>query len=119
MRRINQTLKELRRLNAYTRLDFLKSLGGKIRIVRTQRGMNQHDMADELQISDVAYSKIERGLTNVSIMRLSQIANCLGIPLCRLLENTDIEMKGEINKQTDSLEDRIRNLEMTIKYLLE
>ena len=100
----------------------LKSLGDKIRIIRTQQGLNQYNIADELQISDVAYSKIERGLTNVSIMRLSQIANCLNISLSQLVEDMDGEVQNREKKekiQTDSLEDRVRNLEITIKYLLD
>ena len=99
----------------------LKSLGNKIRIIRTQRGLNQYNMADELQISDVAYSKIERGLTNVSITRLSQIANCLNISLSQLVGETDKEIitgeeKGK--NQTDGLENRIRDLEIKVEYLL-
>ena len=99
----------------------LKSLGNKIRIIRTQRGLNQYNMADELQISDVAYSKIERGLTNVSITRLSQIANCLNISLSQLVEvdGDDINREKKEKIQTVSLEDRVRNLEITIKYFLD
>jgi len=99
----------------------LKSLGNKIRIIRTQQGLNQYNMADELQISDVAYSKIERGLTNVSITRLSQIANCLNIPLNQLLENTDegnVSRDKKEKNQTDSLESRVRDLEIKVEYLL-
>ena len=99
----------------------LRSLGNRIRAIRLQRGLNQNDIADELGISDVAYSKIERGLTNVSIMRLDQIANCLHVSLSLLIDDADNEIisKEKEKKQTDSLENRVRNLEISVKYLLD
>jgi len=98
----------------------LKSLGNTIRIARTQKGLSQYNMADELQISDVAYSKIERGLTNVSISRLNQIAHCLQIPLVQLIDNSyEQPLLEERKTQIESLEIRIRNLEVKVERILQ
>ncbi len=43
-------------------------------------------MANDLGISITAYSKIERGLTNISISRLESIADALGTSVLELLE---------------------------------
>jgi len=43
-------------------------------------------MAYDLRISVTAYSKIERGLTNISLERLRQIARCLHVSMTSLIE---------------------------------
>lgn len=63
----------------------LKQIGTKIRVTRVSRGLNQENIATELGISITAYSKIERGETNPSILRLDQIAKCLGVPIVDFL----------------------------------
>jgi transcriptional regulator with XRE-family HTH domain len=104
----------------------LNKIGDRIRVCRAEKKLSQENLASEVGISITAYSKIERGLTNVSIGRLEKIARCLGVPLTRLLHSTedayrtvndiDIIREGDyvyhsdiINKQTLLM--RIENLQ--------
>jgi transcriptional regulator with XRE-family HTH domain len=95
----------------------LNKIGDRIRVCRVEKKLNQENVACEIGISITAYSKIERGKTNVSIGRLEQIAACLGVPLARLIRPNDIDMTQEsghiyssdVDKHVLSI--RIKNLQ--------
>lgn len=76
----------------------MKSTVGKnIKRLRVSLRLTQDNMAYELGITKSSYSKIERGETNVSIDRLSQIAKVL---------ETDINtLVSESKKTTPKAED--------------
>ena len=109
----------------------ISKIGDRIRVCRVEKKLSQENLANELGISITAYSKIERGLTNVSIGRLEQIATCLGVPLTRLMHPSDeiyrtindLEMMREggyvyppdLNKQ--ALLIRIENLQEEVNRL--
>ena len=88
----------------------MKTLGDKIRYFRNVKGWSQEEMADKLNLSLPAYSKIERNITDVGFKRLTQISKVYGITVVDLLsvsskpsEQTDlkkalIEKDKEINK---------------------
>jgi transcriptional regulator with XRE-family HTH domain len=57
----------------------MDTIGNKIRIQRLIRNYSQEYMAFELEISQAAYSKIERGETELSIRRIYAIAEILEI----------------------------------------
>ena len=66
--------------------------------MRVSKGLNQENIANELNISITAYSKIERGKTNPSILRLDQIARCLGVSIIDFLLDHDAPtMEGSDN----------------------
>lgn len=46
----------------------------RIRMARLELGFSQQNVADELDIGRPAYSKIERGVTELTMERLEQIA---------------------------------------------
>jgi transcriptional regulator with XRE-family HTH domain len=56
-------------------------IGEKIRSIRTLKGFSQENMADMLDISLPTYADIERGKKDVTINRLEQIAEKLGVTL--------------------------------------
>lgn len=56
-----------------------------IRLLRLQRGYSQENMADMLGLSTTAYGDIERGKTDLTLTRLSQIANVLHVESAELL----------------------------------
>ena len=62
-----------------------QDLGNKIRSLRTLKGLSQENMAEMLGISAAAFSKIERGETDVNISRLHQIAHSLKVSIADLL----------------------------------
>lgn len=55
----------------------MKAIGEKIRLKRLERNYSQENMAFELDISQAAYSKIERGETEISVLRIFAIAEIL------------------------------------------
>jgi transcriptional regulator with XRE-family HTH domain len=52
-------------------------------------------MADELNLTLAGYSKIERGLTDVTVNRLKQIAKIFDISLIDFLESEDSTLNEE------------------------
>lgn len=57
----------------------------EIRIQRQKRGISQEAMAFDLNISQPAYSKIERGETELTITRIYEIAEIFKISVFELL----------------------------------
>ncbi|MES3016639.1 MAG: helix-turn-helix transcriptional regulator [Bacteroidota bacterium] len=57
----------------------------KVRIHRQRKGYSQQAMAFELNISQGAYSKMERGETEIGAKRLCEIADILEINVMELL----------------------------------
>lgn len=62
----------------------------KIRLQRLQRGLSQENMADLLNLSTTAYGDIERGKTDLTLSRLTQIAQVLDVALLTLLTDEAI-----------------------------
>lgn len=58
----------------------------RIRIFRLAKNYSQQNMADELGITVAAYSNIERGVTDITVTRLYQIAEILEISALRFLK---------------------------------
>ena len=69
------------------------NVGYRIRKLRESKDYSQENMAGELNISTSAYSKIERGITDPSIGRLSQIATILGVEISSFLQDAAGENK--------------------------
>ena len=65
-----------------------------IKTFRQQRGWNQQKVAELLNISVPAFSKIETGITDVSLSRLYQLSNIFDISLQELI----IKDKEQPNK---------------------
>ncbi|RYY39086.1 XRE family transcriptional regulator [archaeon] len=74
----------------------------KIRLQRLQRGLSQENMADLLGLSTTAYGDIERGKTDLTLSRLTQIATVLAVSPLALL--TDEALTAQvIDVKTDEL----------------
>ncbi|MES2454748.1 MAG: helix-turn-helix transcriptional regulator [Bacteroidota bacterium] len=91
----------------------MKTLGEKFRILRQKKGVNQKAMADLLEISIPAYSKLETSITDPNFSRINQIAEVHGLSLRELL---DVGEDG-ISEQTqliDQLKVKVSELENTV-----
>jgi transcriptional regulator with XRE-family HTH domain len=55
------------------------NLGQKIKLVRASQGISREEVANALHVSLQAYGKLERGETEISVERLQQIAETLGV----------------------------------------
>ncbi len=60
-------------------------IGEKIRKIREFKGLKQGNIAEKMGMTVNGYGKIERGETTISIERLEQISNALGITVLELL----------------------------------
>jgi len=67
----------------------LIQLGKNISTIRRAKKLTQEDIAFELDISINAYSRIERGETNVSFNRLLQIADFLKVPIAEFIQEKE------------------------------
>lgn len=63
----------------------MRNIGDKIRGIRTLKGFSQENVAEMLNLSLPAYADIERGKKDVTIKRLEQIADRLGVNLSDIL----------------------------------
>lgn len=79
----------------------------RIRVLREAKGLSQSDIANSLKIATQNYWKIEKGKTELTVSRLTQIAEILGVSVIKLLT-------GEAQKVEDSEE--VKKLEEEVKY---
>lgn len=64
----------------------MKNILGKIKDIRKQKGFSHEYMAHKLDMSQPAYSKIEKNETVLSVDRLFKIAEILEAPVNDILE---------------------------------
>ncbi len=75
----------------------MENIVNKIREFRKKKGYSHETMAHELNMSQPAYSKIEKNETKLSVERLFEIANILETPVEKFLEIPVKEYKQEIH----------------------
>ncbi|MGR6431048.1 helix-turn-helix domain-containing protein [Rhizobium sp. PAMB 3174] len=66
-------------------------VGRNVRILRTQKGISQTELADAIGITFQQVQKYEKGSNRISASRLHQIAEFLGIGIATLFLGTDNE----------------------------
>ena len=62
----------------------LRSLGAKIRALRIEKGLSQEALAHAARLDRSYMSGIERGLRNVSVLKVARIARVLDKPLATM-----------------------------------
>ena len=72
--------------------EFLKKLGLKLKVIRSLRGMSQDEIVNKLDIDKSYYSKVERGLTNPTILYMKNLAEVLDVNLEDIF-NININLK--------------------------
>ena len=65
----------------------LRKIGQRIREGRDARGWSQERLADEAGVDRSYMSGIERGVRNVSVLKIARLARALRVPLRELLPN--------------------------------
>lgn len=81
--------------------EFMKKQADRLRLIRVSKGMSQENVAKALDITVGAYSKIERGVTKLSLNRLDDLSKIFDIELNDFIRY--------LNGETDSL-DRSLNI---------
>lgn len=77
----------------------MKKQAERLRLIRVSKGMSQENVAKSLEITVGAYSKIERGVTKLSLNRLADLAKIFDIELNDFIRY--------INGETDSLDRKL------------
>ena len=73
--------------------EFLKKIGLKLKVIRSLRGMSQDDIVNKLDIDKSYYSKVERGLTNPTLLYMKNLAEILDVKLEDIINvNIDFNM---------------------------
>lgn len=99
----------------------------KIKEIRQRKNFSQSYMAEKMNIALLNYGKLERGVTELSVKRLYEIAEILEVNVAELLGIEQALPKGNADylKRIEELEDRIKDKnsiiskhENTIKYIL-
>ncbi len=113
-----------------------KTLGDKIRQLRLIRGLNQDNIAEELNMSAGNYGKIERGEVSLSIEKLQRISEIFEVkisdffdestPLIQKAQTKDSKSdkdyinKSEFNllvKEVEILYEKVENLKIKIELI--
>lgn len=71
--------------------EYMQRLGLKIKVLRSLKKMSQDDVVNRLNIDKSYYSKVERGLTNPSLLYLRHLAEIFDVELSKLI-NTDLSL---------------------------
>lgn len=86
-----------------------KKIGLKIRQIRKSWGLSQIDLAERIGLSFQQIQKYEKGSTRISVMRLQQISEALGINITTFFEEKKSDLKVsdhalKYNSGKDSIE---------------
>ena len=90
----------------------------RIKKIREFRNFTQQYLADKLDISQNAYSKIENGTTKLTIDRLEQVAKLLDVPMDSLLSSEKQVLNVE-NNSINKFYAHIENLHEENKEILQ
>lgn len=82
----------------------LREIGKNIVAERKKCGLSQKTLAAKLDITYESLSRIERGITAPSVIRLGEIAHVLGCPLSALFQTEAIKTKERAYDIADDLE---------------
>ncbi|GAB3639455.1 helix-turn-helix domain-containing protein [Spirosoma arcticum] len=91
------------------------SLPERIRLQRLQRGLSQENMADLLSLSTTAYGDIERGKTDLTLSRLSQIAHVLDVSPVTLLTDEAIPAQVVDSQPKEIANHELETLRLTVE----
>ena len=97
----------------------LKKLTEKISSVRIKKGYTLDNMAQELNLTQAEYRKIENGETNLTAERLFQISEILSVSLPELLEIGNDVFQQTNNENTSVYQQKVENFYQENKEVYE
>ncbi len=97
----------------------------RIRMARLTKSLSQENVATELGLTNAAYSNIERGVTDITVSRLFQIAiildkdpiELLGLESMANIGEEDMVYKNAMGEQIILLSQQVAELQARIKQL--
>ncbi|MGB9196732.1 MAG: helix-turn-helix transcriptional regulator [Terriglobales bacterium] len=69
--------------------DPLHAFGKVLREVRLAKDLSQEELAARAGIHRTYIGDVERGTRNIALINMTKIARALGVPLSRLIEDTE------------------------------
>lgn len=96
-----------------------KTVGEKIRRIRESKGFSRERVADELNITHGAYSKIERGESDPNTQRLEQIAKILKVNITDFFEDAALSFKEDSSKYGYATKTEVENLSRLVNSLVK
>lgn len=94
------------------------SVVNKIKRYREAKNFTQSYMAEQLDISQNTYSKIESGTIKLTVDRLEQISNVLNVQIEDILSSSDDQHFNFHNSNIDKFYGYIENIQEDNKELL-
>ena len=85
-----------------------QSVAMRLKLLRTEEGLTQNEIAEKLGISQQTYSKYEKGTSNVDSVILTKICNLYGV-------TADYVLGISQNSGSDDLEALVKRVITTIK----
>lgn len=86
-----------------------KLLGNRIKSLRVQKGLSQDKLGELAGLNGKYLGEVERGNSNISILKLSQLADVLEVPVLSLLdvehERERTELVRELHQMIDQADD--------------
>lgn len=92
-------------------------IGNNIRQLRHKKGWSQGEVAKKLKISIPAFSKIETGITDINISRLTQIAKLFDISTLQILSKDVENLHSGTITEVNILKEKLSNQEDEILKL--
>ena len=98
------------------------NIGNNIKQIRELRNFTQKYVADEIEVSQSTYSRIEKGTTPIKIDTLQRVAEVLEVDLNTLLSTTNIFHFNKTANQCGFIHNQTNNnidMEMLRKIIHE
>ena len=92
----------------------MNSIGKNIRTLRHQNRWSQKELAQKLNISIPAVSKIETGSTDMNISRLDQIARVFNVTSFDIMSKADENQRFDHSLIIDDLREKVMERESLI-----
>ncbi len=70
----------------YNFTEILKQFGRNVKAERVRKGLSQETLAEKMSVNREYISRIERGLQNMSLLKITELANYLNADIHDLLK---------------------------------
>ena len=96
-------------------------IGKKIKSLRQMKGWSQAEIAEMLNISVPAFSKIETDITDINVSRLKQIADIFGVPITDMLITgivENVKYNDELKVAKETIEAQVLKISHLQEYII-
>lgn len=95
----------------------MNNVGKNIRRLRQKKGWTLVQIAEKVQVSVPAFSKIETGPTDINMSRLKQLANIFDVSILDILYEEGKNPQEDLIEAANLLKEKIQEKEETVNEL--